>query len=1170
MTMPGGDMPFLDHLEELRMRILRSLGAIVLGFGVGLWAVQQLDVLTWLKEPISAYLPSGRLVFTSPTEPLMIVLKLGFVVGLVLASPAIIWQIWAFLSPALYERERKLVVPALVAGLLLFLTGAALGYIFVVPQAVRVFFSFQADALQPMITYREWFGFVLQIVLALGISFELPLVIILLAALGVVTPVGLHRFRRFAVVGAFVAGAVLSPGADIFSMLMMTAPLLLLYEVGVAGATIIHRRRLRSTFAAAPVLFFALLAVGAATPASAQEPVRPPAARSDTTPRAPPGAPGRPGQPGQALDSALARRIGLPTAPSQTFSPPDSAYNALLARPGYVVTKYRGDSAALFVSERRLELTGRAMTERQGSTMEAETITYEEQACTLDAEGDPKLFGEGQVLVGEGIRYDTCRRRGVITQALTNFNETGTTWLIRGNVAKDSVENRMFAGRSELTSCDLPTPHYHFSARQVKWISKDVLVARPVVLYIRDVPIAWLPFIFQDLRPGRHSGILVPQLGLSDIVRTSSGYDRQIANMGYYWATNDYMDVTFRLDWFSRRYVQYGAQMNYRVLNRFLNGSFSIDRQTQTDGGSTLGISWTHQQRFSLRSSLNVSLNYQSNTQVAFNNSIDPLQTTQGINSQATYERRFNWGNVRLGGNRRQSFSDDSYTQQLPALTVSPKPIALGSRATWSPGVLITNDVSGNQSRGQIRFVGPDGTLDSVENRLSTRTLSARFDTPFRFNDFNWANSVRFIDRSTDGRDSVVTTDPVTGNPVVRYYAGNYQSEIDFDTGINLPLLFRGSWRLQPQLGITNVTSGPFALRNRNTDGAWVVQGKRPLFSLSATPTFFAFFGGGFLPGVSRIRHSVNPLLTWSFAPAATVNEDYANAVAAPGQASLLESQPQHLLSLSLQQNLEGKARPAAGDTLGTNARKYRLLSIASSGFSYDFEAAKQPGRTGWVTQRITNSILSDLLPGFNLSIGIDLWRGVAGTDTASFKPFVETLNANFSLSSRTFQSILSGLGLVGGSAAGPQGQPPDNERARNYQTEQSLRPIRPGSFTTTQQSMLTGRRGFTSSFSFTLQRTRSDGLAPGQTPVPNRESMNFSMAFSPTAFWAASLSGQYNFTDTRFESATLRLERDLHEWKAAFSFIKNANGNVAFFFSVFLQSLPDLRWDYQQTTFER
>jgi sec-independent protein translocase protein TatC len=1169
MTMPGGDMPFLDHLEELRMRILRSLGAVVLGFAVGLWAVQQLDVLTLLKEPIAPYLPTGRLMITSPTEPLMIVLKLGFVLGLVLASPAIIWQLWAFLSPALYERERKLVVPALVAGMLLFLTGAALGYIFVVPQALKVLFSFQSEALEPMITYGAWFGFVLQIVLALGLSFELPLVIIMLAALGVVTPVGLHRFRRFAVVGAFVAGAVLSPGADVFSMLMMTAPLLLLYEVGVAGAAIIHRRRLKSTFAATPVLFFALMTMGAAAPASAQDPVPPPVSRTDTTPRAPPGAPGQPGQPpGQALDTAIARRIGLPTAPSQTFSPPDSAYNALLARPGYVVTKYRGDSAALFITDRRLELTGHAMTERQGSTMEAETITYEEQACILDAAGDPKLFGEGQVLVGEGIRYDTCRRRGVITQALTNFNQTGSTWFIRGNVAKDSVENRMFAGRSELTSCDLPSPHYHFNARQVKWISEDVLVARPVVLYIRDVPIAWLPFIFQDLRPGRHSGLLIPQVGLADIVRTSTGYDRQIANIGYYWAANDYLDVTFRVDWFSGQYVRYGAQTSYRVLNRFLNGSFSLDKQDQSGGGGNLAISWSHQQRFSLRSSLTLALNYQSNTQVGFDNAIDPLQTTQGINSQATYERRFNWGNVRLGGNRRQNISDDSYTMQLPALTVSPKPIAFGSNATWSPGVLITNDVTGGQPRGNVLVVGPGGVIDTVANTVGSRTLNARLDTPFRIGNFNWANTVRYTDRNSTGRDSVVTTDPITGNPVVRYFSGTYQSELDFDTGINLPLLFRGSWKIQPQLGVTNVTGGPFALRNPNTDGDWVVQGKRPQFSLSASPTFFAFFGG-FLPGISRVRHSINPLINWSFAPAASVNEEYANAITGTGQAPVLRSNPQNVLSLSIQQNLEGKAKPEENDTLGVNARKYRLLSISTSGFSYDFEQAKEPGRTGWVTQRITNSLLSDLLPGFNLSIGTDLWRGVAGTDTATFKPFVESLNANFSLSSRTFQSILGGLGL-GSGPRGPQGQPPENERARNFQTEQGRRPIRPGSFYESQQSMLTGRKGFTSSFSFTLQRFRRDGLAPGQEPQPNRENMNFSMAFSPTAFWAASVSGQYNFTDSRFESATLRLERDLHEWKAAFSFIKNANGNVAFFFSVFLTDLPDLRWDYQQTTFER
>jgi len=238
MSAPGGEMPFLDHLEELRSRLVKALASVTVGFGLGLWLVQRFQLVSLLKEPIAPYLGStgGRLAVLSPTDPVMIVLKLGFVTGLVFASPIIIYQIWAFLSPALYERERKAVVPALVAGLLLFMTGGALGYFYLLPQALRVLFSFQSDALALVITYSEYFSFVLQIVLAMGLSFELPLVIIILAALGIVSSLGLHRFRRFAVVMCMFAGAILSPGTDVLSMIMMTIPLLLLYEVGFVGA----------------------------------------------------------------------------------------------------------------------------------------------------------------------------------------------------------------------------------------------------------------------------------------------------------------------------------------------------------------------------------------------------------------------------------------------------------------------------------------------------------------------------------------------------------------------------------------------------------------------------------------------------------------------------------------------------------------------------------------------------------------------------------------------------------------------------------------------------------------------------------------------------------------------------------------------------------------------
>src|SRR6478736_1323283 len=156
-------MSFLDHLEELRVRIFRALAAIPLGFIAGWFIVERFRLVTLLKSPIAPYLPDGKLVVLSPTEPLMIVLKLAFILGAILASPVVIWQVWGFLSPALYLRERRIVVPALSVGVGLFLTGAVLAFVFVVPQALSVLFSFQTESLATMITFEKYFEFVVQL-----------------------------------------------------------------------------------------------------------------------------------------------------------------------------------------------------------------------------------------------------------------------------------------------------------------------------------------------------------------------------------------------------------------------------------------------------------------------------------------------------------------------------------------------------------------------------------------------------------------------------------------------------------------------------------------------------------------------------------------------------------------------------------------------------------------------------------------------------------------------------------------------------------------------------------------------------------------------------------------------------------------------------------------------
>jgi Tat protein translocase TatC len=1167
MTGSAGEMPFLDHLEELRLRILRSLAAVVVGFAVGLWAVERFQLVNVLKAPIAKYLPAGKLIVTSPTEPLMIVLKLGFVVGLVLASPIILWQLWAFLAPALYEREKKALVPSLFIGLFLFLTGATLAYLLVVPQALRVLFSFQSEAIAPFITYDAWFGFVLQVVLALGISFELPLVMVILSWLGVIGPGELHRFRRYAIVGSFLAGAVLSPGADLLSMIMMTVPLLFLYEVGVAGSALVHRRRRKEAAMAALALF----ALGlSATPAPAQEPVRPGRPTADSLRAAEAGLEDEgdlEGRPGQSLDSATARRLGLPTSPSRSFAQPDSVVNALMNRRGYRPTRYRADSATVFVERQEVQLQGEALTERQGALLEADSITYRRNSCLLAASGDPHLFDQGQVLVGEGISYDVCRRRGMIRDALTNFNEGSTVWFLRGNVAQDSSSSRIYAGSSDITSCDLPSPHYHFSSRQMKWISRSVMVARPVTLYVRDVPVLWLPFIFQDMRPGRHSGILIPQFGINDLVRPTPGYNRQVANLGYYWAPNDYLDFTARLDWFANRYVQYGVTGQYRLLNRFLAGTLGFNEQRESDGGSGFAVRWDHRQQFNLSTSLNVDFNYASNTNVVRDNAIDPLQNTQQITSSVNFSKRYGWGTVTLGGNRRQDINDGGVQQLLPAVTVSPAPLAVASDITWSPGLSFTNNTTSNPDADSLFQVLPGGVIDTIPLDEDQRVTALNFDTPLRIGSFNWQNSIQATDQTSTGleTDTLRIDDPASDDPadsitVRRTFSSDFESTLDWNTGINLPILFRGSWKLQPSLGISNTTSGAFMVRNRNTNGDWVHQGKRFRIGVSSAPTLFGFYPG--IGPLQRIRHSFSPVITYSYEPSADVPEEYARAIAQPGQIPQLRSLARQALTVGLSQTFEGKRKPEGLDTSSANAPKLRLLSISTSPMTYDFEQAKQPGRTGWATQSLTNTFLSDMLPGFSLTLSHDLWRGVVGQDSSDFDPFLQRVDASFSVSGNTFRSLGALFGL---------GKPPD-QAARERDQEipryvaESGRRTRPGSFYSTNQAPIRGGgRAFSASFQYSLTRDR---------PIPDRvqqddQNLNITANFSPTPFWGLTWSTQYSITEGSFESQVLRLERDLHEWRAGFNFVRNPNGTFAIYFSIYLTDLPDLKFDYDQTTFE-
>jgi len=241
-----GEMPFLDHLEELRWRVLWSLLAVVLGTVVGFLLIRYLDVLELLIEPIRAAVPDDpdfKLIYLSPADPFFITLKLSVVVGVILAFPIIVYQVWSFLSPALEAHEKRAIIPALYLGMVLFAAGVALAYFIALPVSIVFFQTFEGGLMEAQYEIGKTLALITKILLGFGIIFELPVVVMILSALGLVTPELLRSKRRHAIVAITIAASFLTPGDVVTLTVMLMVPLFFLYEFSIYLSTLIWRRK---------------------------------------------------------------------------------------------------------------------------------------------------------------------------------------------------------------------------------------------------------------------------------------------------------------------------------------------------------------------------------------------------------------------------------------------------------------------------------------------------------------------------------------------------------------------------------------------------------------------------------------------------------------------------------------------------------------------------------------------------------------------------------------------------------------------------------------------------------------------------------------------------------------------------------------------------------------
>ncbi|MGE0392499.1 MAG: twin-arginine translocase subunit TatC [Vicinamibacterales bacterium] len=238
----GGKMSFLEHLDELRKRIIRSLLALVIGT-VAAFTYHN-EIFDFVMRPMQALLPAGgTLIYTDPTEAFMLHIKLALIAGLILATPVVFTQVWLFIAPGLYAKEKRMAIPFVAMSSVLFAAGAAFSHYVVFPITWQFFVGFTNDILTFMPRVEPAFAIYMRLILALGITFQLPTVVLFLARMGLVTPRFMIRNFKYAVMLIVIAAAVLSPDGGGVGLVAMGVPVIVLYILSIGLAWIFGKKK---------------------------------------------------------------------------------------------------------------------------------------------------------------------------------------------------------------------------------------------------------------------------------------------------------------------------------------------------------------------------------------------------------------------------------------------------------------------------------------------------------------------------------------------------------------------------------------------------------------------------------------------------------------------------------------------------------------------------------------------------------------------------------------------------------------------------------------------------------------------------------------------------------------------------------------------------------------
>ena len=892
------------------------------------------------------------------------------------------------------------------------------------------------------------------------------------------------------------------------------------------------------------------------------------------------------GLPPVAMDTIDADSAATRDTTETDFPDPDGIYDELADLPGYRIIEYRGRDVNVDLIEEAVRLEGDAQTGYGESVLEADEIAYWIALQFIAASRGVTLSGEGQAVRSDSvIYYDVSGTKGTIMDARTSFAERGTEWFVRGNATLRGAET-FFVETGDFTSCELDEPHYYFKAGSIKVVTEDVIVAWPVTLYINEVPVMWLPFFAQDIRPGRRSGFLPPRFGINDIVATSNNINRSVTDFGYYFAIDEFMDAQATIDWYSGDFTRVNGGFRYKNVKKFFQGNLST---SYSFGSSkTLQVRAQHQHDITPVTNLRLNGNFITDTKAYEDQSLDPRLQTQRISSDFGLQHRFSFASVNVSASSRQDLGtlQGSTDLTLPQVQATFTPVTLFRAPRNRAGPFNNITLSGSTGYSRVaRF------KEENDDQVTTRANAA---SSLRIGSFGVSGNANYDEQVTKPyNDSTGVNDPSFG-----------RTRIDYGGSADYQVNLVGSTTLRPTISIQGST-----FSSLDTDNQYISAPTR--LRLGATLSSDVY---GFLPGFGpfqRIRHKVSPRFNYSYSPAVETADSLLQIPGFPASNSMAQSR----LSISLNQTFEAKLREdielepeeqallegrdlvadsiqavadsvarVAADSAAASAppadstgavvdstavdslavrgtprrptppprqRNVVLLGVNSSPLDFDFAQTGQPALT---TDSWSHRINSDLLRGLSLNLTMDLFETLDGE--RKFAPILSAVTGDFTFSSARGLGGLFGLGGGGGRDNSRRRlETATGSRYRMQSFEENPDPLDPG---------LRGAGPWTLSLTYSMQRTRESENREG------RQSLGAQLSLNPTPNWRLSWRTNYNLTDKTFGEHLVALDRDLHRWIGSFIFSRAPNGNFIFSMSVSLRDAPDLKFDYDQRTFDR